>query len=103
MRAQKVRPEDLARHLEQRRQQSERIRSAPEEFKVCYRCASIAYKHSALCPICGCYRWLESTDAVRLVAEFSGRFPFPFSAGTVPRLGGGERLKGCPRFMIDQR
>lgn len=59
--------EELARHFENRRRQSERIRFAAEEFKVCSRCASIAYKNSGHCSICGAYRWIESAEAVNIV------------------------------------
>jgi hypothetical protein len=43
---------------------------------------SIAFRQARVCPICSAYRFLESTEAVVLVAGFAACFAFPVTAGT---------------------
>jgi len=75
-----------ALHLASRIANSAKICAAPEEFKVCWVCLSIAYQRAPLCPVCHSYRFYESADAVRVVAGMTERVAFPVTAGTVPRF-----------------
>ena len=79
-------PEALARHAEARRTAFAHISAVPERFKVCTQCHSTSYRHAAVCFICGAYRFDEQVDHIAVTAIVAGRSPFPFSAGTVPRL-----------------
>ena len=87
----------LARHHARRRDNAQKICEAPDEFKVCGTCGSIAYKRAATCPLCRAYRWVKAPDAVVAVACYTARFPFPFTAGTVPRFEEWQERK-APRI-----
>ena len=81
----------LALHFAARIQKSAKICAAPQEYKVCWHCLSVAYKRASICPVCHAHRFYESADAVRVVARLMEQVPFPVSAGTVPRFGGAVR------------
>ena len=72
-------------HLASRRATSAKICAAPQDYKVCWVCLSIAFKRAGHCPICGAHRFYESPEAVRVVAGLMEKFAFPVTAGTVPR------------------
>jgi hypothetical protein len=76
-----------ALHLAARRATSAKICEAPEDYKVCWVCLSIAFKRAPTCPICRAYRFYESPDALRVVTSLMDRVAFPVTAGTVPRFG----------------
>jgi hypothetical protein len=65
---------------------SAKIRSAPEDYKVCWVCLSIAYQRAPLCPVCHAHRFYQSADAVRVVAGMMEQVAIPVTAGTVPRF-----------------
>jgi hypothetical protein len=75
-------------YLASRRATSAKICAAPEDYKVCWHCLSIAVTRAKACPLCAAYRFYESPDAVRVVACLTERVAFPVTAGTVPRISG---------------
>jgi hypothetical protein len=81
----------LKRHVAHRRAQAEKICATPGDYKICAQCLSIAFRRAQVCPICRAHRFLESPEAVTLVAEYGTRFPFPVTAATAPRITGLEK------------
>jgi hypothetical protein len=81
----------LKPHVARRRAQAEKICATPADYKLCGQCLSIALKGAGVCPLCRAFRFLESRDAVVLIAEYSTRFAFPVTAATVPRITGLEQ------------
>lgn len=81
----------LERHVAHRRSQAEKICATPGNYKICAQCLSIAFRPAQVCPICRAHRFLESREAVVLIAEYSTRFPFPVTAATAPRITGLEQ------------
>lgn len=73
-------------HLGLRRSKAATFIASPADFKVCDQCNSIAAVHSAVCGLCGAYRFDDSPERVVEVARLMMETAFPFTAGTVPRL-----------------
>src|SRR5262249_5675971 len=76
----------LKRHFAFRRANAEKICAEPAHYKLCSQCLSISFKHSATCPVCRAYRFIDAPTAVEVVAKVTTRFAFPVTAGTVPRI-----------------
>ena len=79
-------PEALKRHAAHRRQRQAEICAEASLHKVCEQCLSISRITARHCFLCGAYSWLTSVEDVIRTAEVFGSSPFPFTAGTVPRL-----------------
>jgi len=79
-------------HIEQterwaaRKRKADEILAEAEKFKVCEQCCSILYKSTAICGICGSYRFSESPSAVRSTVEELKQTPFPITSAVVPRV-----------------
>jgi hypothetical protein len=89
-------------HLNNRRRRMEAILANIQGFKVCETCRSISKKEVGLCCICHAYRWEESPDYIKEIAEIIGSTPFPLTAGTVPRLDTGGHSFKIP-FAAEKR
>lgn len=77
--------EALARLLELRLQDAEKIRQNPRAFKVCGQCRSISCLPARTCSVCGAYRWHCSEHVVRLTMMSLVGNVVPHTLGYIPR------------------
>jgi hypothetical protein len=77
-----------AEQLESCRQNREElandIKADPRKYKVCLGCSSIAFRISAVCPVCKAYRWDKSRRAVVNAATEAAKHIFPATLGYAP-------------------
>ena len=76
----------IRKHRAARAEWAARFIAEPHKFKVCTQCLSISMAAAGLCLVCGTYRFDCRPERVIEIATIIGSTPFPFTAGTVPRL-----------------